>query len=829
VRDFHLRNGVGRLYLSLNQTRLSPINNAKGLGMEGYGISQNKIDRQIASNITDRTGDIGTLGDAGSIVNSIRGALSPVLSELGADPSGQPLLILGKAPDPNLLGTSRALDFMHSSLRGPRSNSVFRAYLKNTEDDEGNVSPNALTNITTRLNKHENMAVGSLPQTTLINGEDLINDFSLTQVRDTDNLPRAARGLRNAINNSRDKVKNNKAFKKASKAVETINAARSGIFGTKNREALESGTASVYNETTQIEQHGDLFRISPETVKIIEDALESEYVPFYFQDLRTNEILSFHAFLTQAEYQAQPDWSEAKYVGRPDVVPTYRGHTTESVSVAFSVFATSPEDFGILYEKINRFLGFLFPQYDKGIPYDASIGAKDREGQFTGNAFKFTDGTTGQAVIPFSQKQIASPIIRMRIGDIIMSPSYDDNLSDKPKISRRHERFHGIRDIADIVRSDGETSAITELQDQFVQAQRSIGNVNNSVRNNLAQRGINSINNIPVDELDFVDETGVLTIPAQFGDDEHIYGVTRGFGDDEEALEASTGASAQASFLEVLSEIDAVVNETVATTNTNLTRISNELRELVGTAVSINRGNAAIRKSFESIGGKGVAGYINSSVNLKLIDDGFPWEIQPGLRAPMGYNVSFTFTILREVSPGLDHRGEMRPVFAPKIGRRTLVEGEPFDNTVPEFLNHDQITGNSNIAQRAFTPPQPTRAPRQRATRRRVGSMYGVVVDSNVSNAAVQNFGSNSDTIIVFRTDPESNLFRVGSIIYVGSGSGLVFEVLEESIRTTAKLYRARSVERLASSVFRQSDQGVGAFSNEYRYLVGQRVTPSAF
>ena len=38
-------------------------------------------------------------------------------------------------------------------------------------------------------------------------------------------------------------------------------------------------------------------RLSSESVREIEDKLECEYMPFYFHDIRTNEILPFHAFL----------------------------------------------------------------------------------------------------------------------------------------------------------------------------------------------------------------------------------------------------------------------------------------------------------------------------------------------------------------------------------------------------------------------------------------------------------------------------------------------------------------------------------------------------
>ena len=40
-------------------------------------------------------------------------------------------------------------------------------------------------------------------------------------------------------------------------------------------------------------QSSETNRFSPDQVRMIEDQLEAEHMPFYIQDLRTNEIISF--------------------------------------------------------------------------------------------------------------------------------------------------------------------------------------------------------------------------------------------------------------------------------------------------------------------------------------------------------------------------------------------------------------------------------------------------------------------------------------------------------------------------------------------------------
>lgn len=145
-------------------------------------------------------------------------------------------------------------------------------------------------------------------------------------------------------------------------------------------------------------------RIPKEVVKTLENQLDAEYVPFYFHDLRTNEIISFHAFLDQLTDSISPNFSKYSGYGRLDPVQIYEG-TTRSINVGFTVVATSKEDFDAMWYKINKFVTLLYPQWTKG----TMIGY-DLEGD-----------VTSKFVQPNSQVLGASPLVRMRVGDIIKS------------------------------------------------------------------------------------------------------------------------------------------------------------------------------------------------------------------------------------------------------------------------------------------------------------------------------------------------------------------------------------------------------------------------
>ena len=176
------------------------------------------------------------------------------------------------------------------------------------------------------------------------------------------------------------------------------------------RGMLGSGLAG--KTFTGVGLHGSYNRIPSEVVREIENRLEGEYVPFYITDLRTNEIISFHAFLTNLGDSIQTSYNDATGYGRLDSVKTY-SKTTRTVSVSFSIVATNPEDFDEMWYKINKLVTLLYPQYTDGdtitksnVPFDNPLASSALAAVFKQ---------------PFSQVLGATPVVRMRVGDVIKS------------------------------------------------------------------------------------------------------------------------------------------------------------------------------------------------------------------------------------------------------------------------------------------------------------------------------------------------------------------------------------------------------------------------
>jgi len=142
-------------------------------------------------------------------------------------------------------------------------------------------------------------------------------------------------------------------------------------------------------------------RLSRKRVDEIEEALDSTYMPFYFHDLRTNEIIAFHAFLDNITDSFSPEWNEVKGFGRMDPVQIYKS-TSRKIGLTFWVIPTSPSDADEAWFAINRLVAMIYPQWSRGTQRISADGAET-------------------FIQPFSQVPTASPLVRMRLGDLFQS------------------------------------------------------------------------------------------------------------------------------------------------------------------------------------------------------------------------------------------------------------------------------------------------------------------------------------------------------------------------------------------------------------------------
>jgi len=103
-------------------------------------------------------------------------------------------------------------------------------------------------------------------------------------------------------------------------------------------------------------------RISQADAQKIESILDAEYMPFYFQDLRTNEVIAFHAFLDDVTDNYTANYNASSGYGRIENVQTYKD-TKRSVGCTLHIIGMNPTDFDYMWWQINKLTTMVYPQW----------------------------------------------------------------------------------------------------------------------------------------------------------------------------------------------------------------------------------------------------------------------------------------------------------------------------------------------------------------------------------------------------------------------------------------------------------------------------------
>jgi len=145
---------------------------------------------------------------------------------------------------------------------------------------------------------------------------------------------------------------------------------------------------------------GATVRLTAKQVEYVEDIIDAEYVPFSIQDLRTNEIFSMPAFITSISDDFAVQHGTSHGYGRTDPVYSY-AKTVRNINLVFDMIAMNERDHNYLYILLNKLTAMCYPQRDAGL-------IRSQEG---GQFFSQ----------PFSQTPTASPVVRIRLGDLFAS------------------------------------------------------------------------------------------------------------------------------------------------------------------------------------------------------------------------------------------------------------------------------------------------------------------------------------------------------------------------------------------------------------------------
>lgn len=420
-------------------------------------------------------------------------------------------------------------------------------------------------------------------------------------------------------------------------------------------------------------------KLSPDDVAKMESKLDSYYVPFYFHDLRTNEIIAFHAFLENVNDSFTADYVENEGMGRIGKTYSYK-NTNRNISVSFFAVSTSPEDFDDMWFKVNKLITLLYPQYTKG-----------REITNLENGHRF--------IQPFSQVVGASPMIRLRVGDLIKTNFSDLDLArlfgagsssfviNTETIELNAERNANIQTRIEAIKSrqrmgdysEGEVFELTENTElvpspPVVLARRARpprGPAATAAREARTKpRGTKLRINSKAETVNGFDYVVALA-----------EGGTGQFAIHVEKANATRVATPVDEYIRIAAEAAYPQRQG---SNTNST--PSDIQDF------FSPNNNPVTQAFQSTKGEGLAGYIKS---LKFDWADAPWDVRDNGKAPSMLKIDLDFAPIHDISPGLSSDGFMI--------------GAPYNiGTIMNALKKSRFESR-DAASTAVTPP-PTQA-----------------------------------------------------------------------------------------------------------------------
>jgi len=465
------------------------------------------------------------------------------------------------------------------------------------------------------------------------------------------------------------------------KSILSINASVKGLG------QFDPGLGAHHDQLSKMKTIGldadQLGRISPEDAAKFEEQLDSEYVPFYFHDIRTNEMIAFHAFLASLSDDYTAAYDKVDGIGRVEPVKIYKS-TERRIAMSFFIAATSLNDFDEMWVKINKLITLVYPQYTQGVQLTSADGS----------SYKFTQ--------PFSQLVGASPLVRIRLGDLLRSnytqfalgrlfglgnPNFTLNNAKPGDPKFDIEKF-----TAALVKTkenpNGETYDVMPGSYEFIDSSDAPGGLSLPVPPLPVGGSSQGPKFAPNFSPQFASIPGLFTVKAKKvgPDGNHRLICEVQYNEDPQYQKIHEKAIAKADNIyandkNIAQKVkggtylipEGALIPTAKTRRKILSDIGSEADEFateLSTFLSPEKN--AIAKSFKDTGGKGLAGFIES-MNFDWYDK-VTWETHSGRTAPKLCKVTLTFSPIHDISPGLDHLGFNRAPIYP-VGTMGQSEG----------------------------------------------------------------------------------------------------------------------------------------------------------
>jgi hypothetical protein len=443
----------------------------------------------------------------------------------------------------------------------------------------------------------------------------------------------------------------------------------------------------------------DLF--DPETLTEIESELEAEYVPFYFHDVRTNEVVAFHAFLESLSDDYSASYDSIEGIGRVEPIKIYKG-TQRKIGMSFHIVSTSPQDFDDMWEKINKLTTLVYPQYTQGRMHSV------------GSDYKFTQ--------PFSQLIGASPLIRIRLGNLFRSnyskfalarlfgADLNETTFGPPQAASEEEknerkRLQDLFSYNEMIDKNLELRISTKVTEKLQEPGSTLkirgGFISPSAEKSTLQtipKKAKPIKGI-IDVSQLANSGITCKIISKPTESELEYGVrkiefiaplnVKSIKKGNPLYPFVVDSLSDTFLLRNIFDIDVSSLEVpeydkkrirdeeekdFALKKQNIPEVDFEkfqkieVDKITNLENFLKPENNALVKSFKSSSGKGLAGFIES-MSFDWYSN-VTWDVDPGRKAPKMCKVTISFSPIHDISPGLDHNGYNRAQIYPVLPKK---------------------------------------------------------------------------------------------------------------------------------------------------------------
>lgn len=397
-------------------------------------------------------------------------------------------------------------------------------------------------------------------------------------------------------------------------------------------------------------------RISTELREALEEKLESEYMPFYFHDVRTNEIISFHAFLGSLTDDYSASYDSVDAFGRVESIKTYK-NTHRKIGFSFHIAALDSEDFDYMWSKINKLVTMLYPQFTEG----KTISSPDGKYNITA---------------PFSQLIGAAPMTRIRIGDLIQSNYSKFNLARLFGYTYPGNKIDEAQIPLSAVSIDQKVESSIE---KYIERAKTVPSKERfTIRIAAGFNGDDRITKAPKNIIYKVvkvvpDEEQMTEVAPEVdnsGSPSDVKAANEFF--NEKKLATVTFSCTKSGLVPTEKTLNIIRRDEYAKVNIDHTTEKNYYDKVADfmNDTEAGKGNI-IAKSFRSAGGRGIAGFIESmafdwydKVTWAGFGDDAKGSSGSSRRAPKMCKVTISFAPIHDITPGLDHMGANRaPIY----------------------------------------------------------------------------------------------------------------------------------------------------------------------